>query len=192
MSALVMVMLGIVPIIIFSFVAGISGLPAKYYNKQAENRALSVYHQTGSIPGSATVIGRTVTVPSGAVKPDRIRAMAADTMKWRKTMVEQALINVCLMAQSKCGNNARNLVWAFMPSSSGTVASLLSGTTSSTLNCATATEPNYAQYERYLLNNAIDSSTVAAVTFEGASLNYYYSKPSIGEGCTYNDLVDLR
>ncbi len=192
MPAMVMVILTVVSLMVLSVFAEIRPLPREEYDKAAQRKVLSVYHETGSLPASAEVFGRTVVVPSGTVSVDRHRKVSFDVLDWRRAMAEQALINTCLTMMAECGKKDRDLLWAFMPANQGLVSSLLSGTTTGSLDCATATATEYEQYGRFLLNRVFDVSSLTAISFEGSSLNYYYSRPSIGEGCSYSDVVDLR
>jgi len=192
MPAMIMVILSVVSLMVLSIFSEIRPLPREEYDKAARQKVLSAYHQTGSLPSSAVVFGRAVTVPAGSVSVDRQRKVAFDVLDWRRAMVEQALINTCITMMARCGKKDKALLWAFMPSDQGLVSSLLSGTTAGSLDCGTATATEYEQYGRYLLNRVLDTSTLAAISFEGSSLNFYYSRPAIGEGCSYSDVVDLR
>lgn len=179
-------------LLVLSVFTGVKGLSTEFYEKKAKEKALSVYHQTGTVPASAVVTGRTIDVPAGTVSVDYQRSTALDVLQWRKAMVEQALINICINEQLRCNSNDINLLWAFMPASSGLVSNLLAGGSSATLACAGATSTEYARYSRYLLNSALDAAILSPITFEGTVLNFYYSKPKAGEGCSFYDIVDLR
>lgn len=192
MPILASLMIALIGLVMLSGFVGLSGLPVQDYEKMAKQKALSAYHVTGAVPASAVVIGRTIDLPAGTVSVSRQRKAAIDVLEWRKAMVEQVIVNTCITLSNKCGKKDRTLLWAFMPANQGLVSDLLVGGSAGALDCATATSVEYAQYARYIMNGALDATLLATINFEGTSLNYYYSKPSTGEGCSYNDLVDLR
>jgi len=103
MPAMVMVILTVVSLMVLSVFAEIRPLPREEYDKAARQKVLSAYHQTGSLPSSAVVFGRAVTVPAGSVSVDRQRKVAFDVLDWRRAMVEQALINTCITMMARCG-----------------------------------------------------------------------------------------
>ena len=192
MAAWLMIVSAGVSLLVLSVFTGIHGLSAEFYEKKAREKALSVYHETGVIPASAVVTGRTVNVDVSSVPVDYGRRISLDVLQWRRAMVEQALINVCINGQLRCNSKDINLLWAFMPANSGLVSSLLAGESSAVLACAGATDVEYARYSRYLLNNILSAGMLNPVTFEGTTLNFYYSRPKAGEGCSFHEIVELR
>ncbi len=192
MAAWLMAVSAGISLLVLSIFAGVKGLPTESYEQKAKEKALSVYHETGAVPASAVVMGRIIDIPAGTVSADHGHRISLDVLKWRKAMVEQALINVCINEQLRCKSKDIHLLWAFMPANSGLVASLLSGVSSGTLTCAGAAGTEYARYGRYLLNSVLSLEMLNPIVFGGTTLNFYYSKPGSGEGCSFYDIVDLR
>ncbi len=183
-------MLAVLPFVLLSVYVGITGLPPSYYDQVAQDRAKGEYYaSSGTMPESVTVLGRNIAITAGDVDISAISYVTRDWVRYRKAMVEQALINTCITLQTRCQQNSIDLLWAFLPASSGAVSDVLSGESSSTLDCSSATSTEYARYGRYLFQTAIPSEMLA--TSAGAM---YYSKPSgaSSTGCSFQDLVDIR
>jgi hypothetical protein len=360
MPLVVVVIFTVIPAIIAAaMIAGITGLPEIDYRAKAKEKALSVYQETGSIPSTVSFLGRDININSNEIDLSEIKKANYQDVLYKKSTIEQAIVNVCITLYKECGRESRtfpvynsvrysdlasdysvavvpekngylsfnsaisgggdgyvyygiwsgpytiqpgdklvydvyipsglqeytvggfemdfsdstygrdydlydqnsyhsafanllsyagmwyhrefnlsnvagktityfNLVnesdiadtyngilykniqivngdtvklriwdpsylWAFLDMRDGQVSDLLTtGTTQPTINCSTATETEFNQYGKYLLRNALGTSAIPPVILNGTTRNYYYSKPTGGQGCGFTDIVELR
>ena len=154
------------------------------YQSIALKKARSVHFVTGSAPSSVTVINATTSV-----NPLEVTALAhqsTENIAWKKINNEQAILTVCNQIMLKCGTSDITRLFAFMPSNTGTLESLLTGTTSNTITCGNVS--TYGPYGRYLLRMALNTQDTSHV-LAGVTYNFRYNKPLSGSGCFYVDIV---
>lgn len=187
----VFVMLAVVPFVLFAVFAGINGPPSSVYEKGASDRAMSVLHETGKLPERVMVIGRETVVKADELDVSTVRRSIEENRQWRKAMIEQAMVNTCITMLVKCGRDDVGLLWSFMPNRNGPVSEILTGSISPDLDCVSATDADYARYGRSLFMGAI-SEEMLSEAVGGGVMNYHYSKPAGGVGCSFYDMVDLR
>jgi hypothetical protein len=87
-----LLMLAVLPFVLLSVLAGISGLPPSQYEKMANDRARSVFHETGQVPGNVTVLGMEITVNADKLDFFPVRQGVQEGRQWRKAMIEQAMV----------------------------------------------------------------------------------------------------
>lgn len=191
LPSIAFLMLAVLPFVLFSILAGISGLPSSEYEKMANDRARSAFHETGQVPENVTVLGRRIAVSADTLDLFPVRQGVQENRQWRKAMIEQAMVNICITLQVRCGKDDVNLLWSFMPNESGPVAEIRTGPVSTSFDCEGATDVDYARYGRYLFREAIPEGMLSEVS-EGVVRNYYYSRPTTDPGCSFYDIVDLR
>ncbi|OPY03707.1 MAG: hypothetical protein A4E60_00004 [Syntrophorhabdus sp. PtaB.Bin047] len=184
-------MLAVLPFVLLSVLAGIGGLPSSKYEKLANDRARSAFHETGQVAGIVTVLGREITVNADKLDFSPGRQGMQEGRQWRKAMIEQAMIDTCVTLQVRCGNDDVDLLWAFMPNESGPVAEIRGGPASEDFDCRGATDLDYARYGRHLFREAIPEGMLSEIS-GGIVRNYYYSRPATDSGCSFYDMVDLR
>ncbi|MBP7527256.1 MAG: hypothetical protein KA801_05000 [Syntrophorhabdaceae bacterium] len=189
--SIVLLMLAVLPAMLLTVFAGIDGLPLSEYGKVANNRARSVFHETGQVPENVIVFGRQIAVRADELDLFPVRQGTQEGRGWRKAVIEQAMVNTCVMMQVQCGKDDVDLLWAFMPSESGLVSEIREGPVSTSLDCETATDVDYARYGRHLFREAIPEGMLSEVS-NGTVLNYRYSRPAKDAGCSFYDMVDLR
>lgn len=154
------------------------------YQSIALKKAKSVYFQTGSAPSSAVVINAAVSV-----NPLEVTAPAyqsTENLAWKKTNAEQGILTVCNQIMRRCGTSDITRLFAFMPANSGTLDSLLTGTTGSSIDCLNVS--TYAPYGRYLLRMALNTQDTSHV-LAGVNYTFRYNKPLSGSGCFYVDII---
>ncbi len=183
--------LAVLPFVLLSVLAGITGLPSSEYERMANDRARSAFHETGQVPENVTVLGRQIAVRVDELDFFSLRQGMQESRQWRKAVIEQAIINTCITLQTRCGNDNVDLLWTFMPNESGPVAEIRAGPVSTNLDCDGATDLDYARYGRHLFREAIPEGMLSEVS-EGVVRNYYYSRPTTDPGCSFYDIVDLR
>lgn len=180
-----------VPFILLTVFAGISGLPSSEYEKMANDRARSAFHEMGQVPEKVTVLGRQIDVRSDELDLFAVRQGVQEKRQWRKAMIEQAMVNTCITLQAKCGKDDVTLLWAFIPNESGRVSEIRAGPASTSLDCEEATGADYARYGRHLFREALVEEMLSEIS-NGTVLDYHYSRPVAGAGCSFYDMVDLR
>lgn len=154
------------------------------YQDIALKKAKSVYFATGSAPSSVTVINATTSV-----NPLEVTASAyqsTESIAWKKINNEQAILTVCNQIMLKCNTSDITRLFAFMPANTGTLDSLLTGTTSSSINCSNVS--TYGPYGRYMLRMALNASDTSQV-LAGVTYTFRYNKPLSGSGCFYVDII---
>lgn len=191
LASVVFLMLAVLPVMLLTVFGGIHGLPASEYEKVANDRARSVLFQTGQVPENVTVFGRQIAVRAGELDLFPVRQGTQGDRTWRKAMIEQAMVNTCVMMQVQCGKDDVDLLWAFMPNEGGLVSEIRAGPVSTSLDCETATDVDYARYGRHLFREAVPQEMLSEVS-NGTVLNYRYSRPATDAGCSFYDMVDLR
>jgi hypothetical protein len=184
-------MLAVLPFVLLSVLAGISGLPSSQYEKMANDRARSVFHETGQVPGNVTVLGMEITVNADKLDLFPVRRGVQEGRQWRKAMIEQAMVDTCVALQDRCGKDDMALLWSFMPNDSGPVAEIRAGPVSTSFDCEGATDVDYARYGRHLFREAIPEEMLTEDS-GGTVRHYYYSRPATDSGCSFYDMVDLR
>lgn len=184
-------MLAVLPFVLLSVLAGISGLESSEYERMANDRARSAYHETGQVPENVAVLGRQIAVRANAVDLFPVRQGVQESRQWRKAMIEQAMIDTCVALQVRCGNDDVGLLWSFMPNESGQVAEIRAGPVSTNLDCEGATDVDYARYGRHLFRETIPEEMLSEVSGDTVQ-HYYYSRPATDSGCSFYDMVDLR
>ncbi len=182
--------LTLLPFILLSIIAGISPLSSSKYEKMANDRARSAFHETGQVPGNVTVLGRQIAVRADEPDLFPVRQGVQESRQWRKTVIEQAMVNTCITLQVQCRTDDVGLLWAFMPNESGRVAEIRAGPVSTSIACEEATDVDYARYGRHLFREAIPEEMLSEIS-NGEVLNYHYSRPARGAGCSFYDMVDL-
>jgi len=185
------VMLAVLPVVLLVVFTGITGLPSSEYEKTANARACSILYETEQVPERVTVIGRDIAVRDGEPDVSPMRRAIMDERQWQKAMIEQAMVNTCITMHIKCGKKDVDLLWAFMPNVEGPVSEIVTGSALSNLDCDAATDVEYARYGRHLFKEAIEEQMLS-VTHDGNNMNYHYSRPVAGSGCSFYDMVDLR
>lgn len=185
---------GVIALLI-ALIAGMFTVPAEsVYQKRALDAARSEYHRTGSIPATVKVLGSTISTTGMNVAPDE-KIVDYQRLKIKKDKIEQIVLNACVSLQGRCQTQAVDKLWAFMPNAEGLISTdILGGTTSTSIDCATATTAEFATYGRYLVQGAMSASDVTAESFNGVNYNFFYSKPGgVGAtGCGFEDIVDMR
>ena len=184
-------MLAVLPFVLLSAFVEINSLPFSAYEKGANARASSIFFETGEIPEHVTSIGRDMKINTGGIDPFPRLQNIEENRQWSKAMIEQAMVNTCLVIYFRCGKKDINLLWSFMPNKNGSVSQILSAPSSINLDCETATDVEYGKYGRHLFKGAIGDETLSE-NFGGTATNYHYSRPATGTGCSFYDLVDLR
>ncbi len=191
LPSIALLMLAVLPFVLLSVFVGIGGLPSSEYEKVANDRARAVLHETGQVPQSVTVFGRQIAVRADELDLFPLCRGVEENRGWRKAMIEQAMVNTCITLQVQCGKDDVNLLWAFMPGANGRVSDIRAGPVSSSLTCEGATDADYAQYGRHLFREAIPEGMLSE-DLDNTVLNYHYSRPETGAGCSFYDMVDLR
>lgn len=184
-------MLAVLPFVLLSVLAGISGPPYSQYEKMGNDRARSAFHETGQVPENVTVLGRQIAVGADKLDLFPVHQGVQEHRQWRKAMIEQAMIDTCVALQVRCGKDDVNLLWAFMPNESGPVDEIRAGPVSTTFDCEGATEVDYARHGRHLFRQATPEGMPSEVS-GGVVRKYYYSRPATDSGCSFYDMVDLR
>ncbi len=154
------------------------------YQSIALKKAKSAHFVTGSAPSSVTVINATVSV-----NPLEVTAPAyqsTENVAWKKINNEQAILTVCNQIMLKCSTSDIARLFNFMPSNTGTLDSLLTGTISSSINCGDTN--TYGPYGRYLLRMALNTQDTSQV-LAGITYTFRYNKPLSGSGCFYVDII---
>lgn len=155
------------------------------YSNMASNKAMSAYYQTGTAPTTTTVMGATVSV--GVVDTSDLAYQDLDNLTWKRINAEQALLTACNQIMTMCNTANLSDLWSFLPSNSDSVQSLLSQTnTSNMITCGTPS--TYAPYALYTLQHALASSDLSH-TVGQRTYALYYSKPTAGTGCFFQDIV---
>jgi hypothetical protein len=183
--------LTVLPFVLLSVLAGIGGLTSSAYERMANDRARSAFHETGQVPENVTVLGRQISVRADELDPFPVRQGVQESRQWRKAMIEQAMVNTCITLQVRCGKDDVGLLWSFMPNESGRITEIRAGPASASLDCEGATDVDYARYGRHLFREAIPEEMLREVSGDTV-LNYYYSRPATDAGCSFHDMVDLR
>lgn len=191
LASAVLLMLAALPVMLLAVLGGIHGLPASEYEKVANDRARSVFFQTGQVPENVTVFGRQIAVRSDELDLFPVRQSTQEDRAWRKAVIEQAMVNTCVMMQVQCGKDDVALLWAFMPNESGLVSEIRAGPVSTSLDCEMATDIDYARYGRHLFREAVPEGMLSQIS-NGTVMNYRYSRPATDAGCSFYDMVDLR
>ena len=184
-------MLAVLPFVLLCVLAGIGGLTSSAYERMANDRARSAFHETGQVPENVTVLGRRIAVRADTLDFFSVHQGVQDSRQWRKAMIEQAMVNTCITLQVRCGKDDVDLLWSFMPNESGPVAEIRAGPASTSLDCEGATDVDYARYGRHLFGEAIPEDMLREVSGDTV-LNYHYSRPATDSGCSFHDMVDLR
>jgi hypothetical protein len=108
MPLIVVVIFTVIPAIIAAaMVAGITGLPEIDYQTKAKEKALSVYHQTGSIHSTVTFLGRDININSNEIDLSEIKKASYKDVQYKKASIEQAIVNVCITLYKECGRDSR-------------------------------------------------------------------------------------
>jgi len=155
------------------------------YATMAYNKAMSAYYQTGTAPSTASVMGATVNV--GVLDTMDLGYQDVDTLAWKRTNVQQAILTVCNQIMTRCNTADLPTLWGFLPSNTGTVASLLSQpNTSMSLVCDTPS--TYAPFALYAFQHSIAPEDISP-TVGGRTYTLYYSRPSAGQGCLFGDII---
>jgi hypothetical protein len=191
LASVVLLMLAVLPIMLLTVFAGIDGLPLSEYEKVANDRARSILHETGQVPENVTVFGRQIAVRADELDLFPVRQGTQEDRRWRKAVIEQAMVNTCVMMQAQCGKDDVDFLWAFMPNESGLVSEIRAGPVSTSLDCETATDVDYAWYGRHLFREAVPEGMLSEMS-NGTVMNYRYSRPATDAGCSFYDMVDLR
>jgi hypothetical protein len=191
LASVVLLMLAVLPVMLLTVFGGIHGLPASEYEKVANDRARSMFHETGQVPENVTVFGRQIAVRADELDLFPVRQGTQEDRGWRKAMIEQAMVNTCVMMRVRCGKDDVNLLWAFMPNESGLVSEIRAGPVATSLDCETATDVDYARYGRYLFREAVPEGMLSEIS-NGTVMKYHYCRPATDAGCSFYDMVDLR
>lgn len=182
---------------IMSFVVkSIEPIPETTYINEAKKGAIGAFYVNNTIPSSVDVMGRTINIDSSDINISNINMSDVKNINRRRVLIEQALINTCLTLQATCGRNSNNLVWAFLENNSGLISNIWNGPIQNTINCATATQDDYARYGKWLIRSSIHPSIASPVMLNGVNRNFYYSRPQGypigGNGCSFKNIVEIR
>jgi len=185
MILLIPLIIAVIPAILLALNLAVVTPTNVDYSNMAYNQAMSAYYQTGVAPETANVMGATVNV--GVLDTTELAYQELNNLAWKRINTEQAILTVCNQIMTKCNTANLSDLWSFLPVNTGTLQSLLSVTnTSNSITCGTPS--TYAPYALYMLQHSVTPEDISQ-TVGTRTYTLYYSKPSSGIGCFFQDIA---
>lgn len=107
MPFIMLIIVSVIPALLLTIMAGITGLPSKDYQAKMVERAQSAYQQTQALPATVTFLGQQLTVDPTKVDLSSIQSASYADIRNRKASIEQAMANVCVTLYVSCGLHSR-------------------------------------------------------------------------------------